>query len=183
NFPDVVPYIGQMLDCRLMDWMIGVINLDHGGQEGAAFEVWPAEPLGKYIEYGEQLLPWALPAVPALGLQPLMRPQLLATAQEVENQLVLGREITVQRHLRGTGAGYHRIDADRPHAVPAEQIIGGPAHPLAPGVLDVKRAFRGPALVIHCHKSSSPASSPQSIPSQLSSRHGALGPRLSGAVG
>jgi hypothetical protein len=63
-----------------------------------------------------------------------VRPQLLPTAKEVENQVILGREIPVERHFRRAGPGDDRIYPNRPDAFAAEQLIRGPADPLTAAV-------------------------------------------------
>src|SRR5262249_44242039 len=98
---DVNPDICQVPYRRLMDRMVRVVDLDHGGKERAALKVRLAEPLREHVEYGQQLIARSLAAAAALGLQPLARPQLLATAQEFENQVILGRKVPVERHLGG----------------------------------------------------------------------------------
>src|SRR5262245_26794280 len=100
-----------------------------------------------------------------------MRPQLLATAQEFENQVILGREIPVERHLGGAGPGDDRIDTDRPDAFAAEEFVRGPVQPLTPAVRSVI------PLMIHrlppagrCHTPSLSSEFDISIPSVPRSR-------------
>jgi hypothetical protein len=64
-------------------------------------------------------------------------PELFATAQEFDYQVILRGKIPVQRHLRGAGPGGDGIDSHRPDAFPAEQFVSGPAYPFAPAVLSL----------------------------------------------
>src|SRR6185503_6362605 len=84
-----------------------------------------------------------------------------------DNQVIFGRKIPVQRHLRRAGSGDDGIDSHRPDTFAAEQILGGPAYPLASAVLPLVRwAARQFPPVSHCHASSSlPGESMNSIPS------------------
>ena len=67
-------------------------------------------------------------------LQPLARPALLAALEEGEDEVVLGREVAIERHLRHARLGDDPVDADRPRAVLAEQLVGGLEHALAAAV-------------------------------------------------
>jgi hypothetical protein len=96
-----------------------------------------------------------------------MCPELLAAAQEFDNQVILRREIAVQRHLRRAGPGDDGIHPDRPDTFTAEQLVRGPAHAFAPGVLSLSPGLvpRRPP-VGHRHASSSlPRRPVVSIPS------------------
>src|SRR5437667_11349636 len=124
-----------MPDSSLMHRVFPVIDLDHGREERAALEIRPAEPLGEHVKYCQQLLAGTLAAPRALGFQPITGPELLATAQEFDNQVILRGKIPVQRHLRRAGPGDDGINSYRPDAFPAEQLVGCPAYPFAPAVL------------------------------------------------
>jgi hypothetical protein len=54
-----------------------------------------AEPLREHVKYRQQLLARSMTAPRALGFKPILGPELLATAQELDNQVILGREIPV----------------------------------------------------------------------------------------
>jgi hypothetical protein len=124
-----------MPDSSLVHRVFPVINFDHCREERATLEVRAAEPLSEHIKYRQQLLAGSLTAPCALGFQPIAGPELLATAQEFDNQVILRGEIPVQRHLRRAGPGDDGIDSHRPDAFPAEQLVGGSAYPFAPAVL------------------------------------------------
>ena len=83
---------------------------------------------------GQQLVARGGPSALALRLEPLPGPQLLPPLQEVQDELVLGREIPVEGHLGRAGPGDHRVDTDGAHPFPAEELVGGTAHPLPPAV-------------------------------------------------
>jgi hypothetical protein len=123
-----------VLDGGLVDGMLPVIDLDHGREEGATLEVRLGEPVREDVEYRQQLLAGSLTAPGALGFQPIVCPKLLAPAQEFDNQVILRREIAVERHLRRPGPGDDGVHADGPDSFTAEKLISRPAHPLAPGV-------------------------------------------------
>jgi hypothetical protein len=113
-----------------------------------------AEPFREHVKYRQQLLARAMTAPLALGFKPILGPELLAAAQEVDNQVILGRKIPVQRHLRRASLGDDGIDSHRPDTFTAEQIVGGPAYPFAPAVLPlVPWAARPFPPVSHCHAS------------------------------
>ena len=67
-----------------------------------------------------------------LGLQPAARPALLAGGEEGDDQLVLGREVAVQRHLRRARLVDDAVHADGARAVLGEQLVGRVQDPLAP---------------------------------------------------
>jgi hypothetical protein len=113
-------------DGRLLDRVLWVIDLDHGREERTTLEVWLGEPLREHIKYRQQLITGSLTAPGALGLQPIAGPELLAAAQEFDNQVILRREIPVQRHLRGAGPGDYGVDSHGPDTFAAEQLIGCP---------------------------------------------------------
>ena|SRR5207244_1741680 len=126
-----------MPDSSLVHRVFPVINLDHCGEERTTLEVRAAEPLREHVKYRQQLLAGSLTAPRALGFQPIAGPELLAAAQEFDNQVILRGEIPVQRHLRRAGPGDDGIDSDGPDTFAAEQFVGGPAYPFAPAVLTV----------------------------------------------
>ena len=64
------------------------------------------------------------------GLQPRARPALLAAFEEREDELVLRREVAVERHLRRTRLGDDPVDPHRLGSVPAEEFVGGLEDPL-----------------------------------------------------
>jgi hypothetical protein len=68
-----------------------------------------------------------------LCLQPSPGPALLAPAEEGDDELVLGDEVAVQRHLRHAGLGDDPVDPDRPRSVAAEQVVGRVEDALAGG--------------------------------------------------
>ena len=59
------------------------------------------------------------------------RPALLAQLEEGQDEVVLGREVAIERHLRHARLGDDPVDADRPRAVPAEEPVRGLEHALA----------------------------------------------------
>jgi hypothetical protein len=143
-----------MPDSSLVHRVFPVIDLDHCREERAALEVRPAEPFREYVKYRQQLLARSMTAPRALGFKPILGPELFATAQEIDNQVILGRKIPVQRHLRRAGLRDDGVDSHRPDTFPAEQVVGCPADPFPPAVLPrVLRAARPFPPVSHCHAS------------------------------
>ena len=149
QFREVSPDVRQMADRRLMHRMPRIVDLDHCRQECAALEVRLAEPLGEHVEYRQQLLPRSFTAAAALCLEPLTRPQLFPAAQEIENEVVLGREIPVQRHLCRARPRDNSVNPHGLGSIAAEQLIRGTAHPLPPGLAGRGRWFTGVCLVRH----------------------------------
>ena len=121
---------GQVLDARLVHRVLGVGDLEHHVDERAALEVLAREPLAEDVEDRQQPARRRVGAGLRLGLQPRARPALLATLEEREDELVLRREVAVERHLRRTGLGDDAIDPHRLGAVAAEEFVGGLEDPL-----------------------------------------------------
>jgi hypothetical protein len=134
---DIAADIRQVPDGCPVNRVLPVVNFDHRGQECATFEVRLGEPLRKHVKDCQQPLAGSVTAALAFRLQPVPGPELLAAAQKVEDQVILGRKVPVEGHLRRAGPGGDRVHADRPHAFPAEQLVRCPAYPLAPAVLPV----------------------------------------------
>lgn len=60
-----------------------------------------------------------------------MRPYLLASLEERENQIILRRNVLIQSHFRHAGTLDDRVHANSPHSMPAEEIVGCRYQPLA----------------------------------------------------
>jgi hypothetical protein len=120
---------------------LGLGDLDHDVDEGAALEVLLAEPVRERVEDCEQALGRGAAAALGLRLQPGARPELLAPLEEGEDQVVLRGEVAVERHLRDAALGDDPVDPDRPGAVPAEQLVGGVQDPLARGLPSADARF------------------------------------------
>ena len=88
------------------------------------------EPLAEDVEDRQQPPGRGVGARLGLGLQPRARPALLAALEEREDELVLRREVAVERHLRRTRLGDDPVDAHRLGPVPAEELVRGLEDPL-----------------------------------------------------
>src|SRR3954451_16034154 len=111
-----------------------VVELEHHVDERAPLEVLAREPLAEDVEDGQQLLRRRLRALLHRLLQPGARPALLAPLEEGQDEVVLGGEVAIERHLGHARLGDDPVDADRSRAVPAEQPVGGLEHALATAV-------------------------------------------------
>jgi hypothetical protein len=120
-----------MPDRRLPHRVLGIVDPHQHADERAALEVLAREPLAQHVEDDDQPVGGVRGPRHDLGLEPVARPYLLAPPQEGEDQLVLGAEVPVERHLRHPGAGHDRIDAHRMGAVATEQLVRGIEDPLA----------------------------------------------------
>src|SRR6266576_5770696 len=109
---DEFPDVGQVLNTRLPNWALRILDLDHCRQECTAVEIRISEPFAKHLEYGQQPGLRSISPVLRLGLQPFPRPQLLTPPQEVQYQLVLRAEIAIQRHFRRAGVSDNGVDSD-----------------------------------------------------------------------
>src|SRR6266850_2926371 len=90
--------------------------------ERAALEIRPAEPLVEDVKDSKQALGRCLRSAFHLLLQPGPRPQLLATAQEGEGEVILGGVVAIQGHLRHARA---RADGVNPYctdSVPRKEL-------------------------------------------------------------
>ena len=115
----------QVVHAGLAHRVAGLGQLEHHVDERAALEALDREPLAERVEDRQQPAAGRGRAPLDLGLQPGARPELLAPLEERQDQLVLGGEVAVERHLRDAGLGDDPVDADGTRAVPAEQLIGG----------------------------------------------------------
>jgi hypothetical protein len=131
ELPQIYPDVLEVLHARPAHRAPQVVHRHHRGEERAAFEIGAGEPFREQIEDGEQLVLRTLATQSALALEPFLGPQPLTPAKEIENEVVLRREVAVQRHLRGARTRDHGVDTDVPHPVAAEQLIGGAANPIA----------------------------------------------------
>ena len=96
----------------------GSSMLEHHVDERAALEVVAREPLAEDVEDRQQPLRAASRArARTVVLQPVARPALLAPLEEGQDEVVLGREVAIERHLRHARLGDDPVDADRPRAV------------------------------------------------------------------
>src|SRR6201985_1552083 len=134
---DVAANFRQMPDGGLVNRVLPVVNFDHRGQESAALEIRLAEPPREHIKDCQQLFTGSFAAALAFRLQPVPGPELLTAAQEIEDQVILGRKGPVKGHLRRACLGNDGIHADRTDTFAAEQLVRRPADPLAPAVLPV----------------------------------------------
>jgi len=82
------------------------------------------EPLVEEIEDREQALFGSRAALPRLGLDPAVRPDHLALLEEGEDELVLRREVPVERRLRDGGTLDDLLDADRADPPRREELVG-----------------------------------------------------------
>src|SRR6266542_790253 len=124
--PDVV----EVLDAGLPGGMRPA-EFEQDVDERAPVEVLPAlEPVVEDVEDGEQLLFRGRTPPPGSGLDEVERPDLFAALQEREYQIVLGREVAVERCLGHSGAGDDLVDADAPGAALGKQVVGGTQYPL-----------------------------------------------------
>src|SRR5215216_2728041 len=124
------PYVREVQRARTADRMIPVGPLEQDVDERAALEVVAVKPLVEGVEDREQLLLGRLPAAPRLLLDPLPRPQVLPLVEEREHEVVLGREVPVQRGLGDLGAREDLVDADGADAPPREELVGAVEDPL-----------------------------------------------------
>ena len=111
------------------------------------------EPLVEDVEDRQQPLLGRVRAALHLALEPVLRPALLAQAQELDDELVLGREVPVERSLGDAGVLQDRVDPDRLEAVVGEELVGGLEDPVA----DAERAGCG------CHSSCSASRSRRTL--------------------
>jgi hypothetical protein len=110
-----------------------VVHLQQHVDERAALEVDALEPLVEEVEDREQLLLGGRSAAARLGLDPLLRPELLPLLQEGEHELVLGGEVAVERRLRDLGALDQLVDPDRANAPAGEELVGAGENSVARG--------------------------------------------------
>jgi len=102
--------------------MLRVGELGHRVDVGTAAEALARERLLQPVEGAEDLL-----ARRRVGGRDIAE----AALQVAGDQVVLGREIGVQRALADVGFGRHRVHADRADALPVEQLVGGGQDPFA----------------------------------------------------
>ena len=93
--------------------------------EEAALEVVPPEPLVEDVEDRQESLLGQVGPQLDLPLEPRPRPDLLAALEDRLDELVLGAEMPVERHLRHTGLGDDSIDTDAVDAVAGEELVRG----------------------------------------------------------
>src|SRR5262249_27517899 len=84
-----------------------------------------AKPLVEQVEDAEQVLLGRHPALTRLGLDPVEGPATLPLLQEREHEVVLGREVVVQRRLGDAGLGHDLVDADGADSPGGEEAMGG----------------------------------------------------------
>jgi len=80
--------------------------------EGAGLEVVAAEPVVERVEDGEQLLLRGRAAAFGLGLDPIERPELLASLEKSDHQIVLRGVVPVEGGFCHPGALDHLVDPD-----------------------------------------------------------------------
>jgi hypothetical protein len=119
----VTANVRQVLDTRLPDRTVPVDHLVQCGNKRAALEIRSGKPLAEDLEDSQQALRWGIPPAQRFGLHPTARPEGLATLEEGEDKVILGREVPVQSHLGDARLTDHRVDPDRAGAVAAEQVI------------------------------------------------------------
>jgi hypothetical protein len=101
------------VDCARPTYrMLSVGSLEEDVDEGAALEVVLAEPFVEDVEDRQQLLLGCGAASFGLCLEPLVRPQLLAAVEESEHEVVLRREVAVERRPGDGGTLDHLERAD-----------------------------------------------------------------------
>ena len=112
-----------------------------GGVGGAEFEqhvdkraglvVVAVKPFVIEVEDRQQLFLGGVGAPPSLGLYPAPHPALLTEIQERDYEVILGREVVVERGLGDVGVFDHLVDPDVAHATAGEQLVSGLKDPRA----------------------------------------------------
>jgi len=100
-------------------------RFEHGADEGATFEVVALKPLFEQFEDRKKLFARRGGAPLDLLLEPLPRPQLLATLEERDDQVLLRRKVAIEGHLRHPSPRDDGVDANRANPLPAEELIRG----------------------------------------------------------
>ncbi|ODR16091.1 hypothetical protein BHQ23_31120 [Mycobacterium gordonae] len=99
------------------------------------------------VEDGQQLLFGSVAQRGGPLLDQAVRPEQFAPLEHGQDQLVLGREVPIERRLGHRGTLDHFLSANRPDSTPAEQFIGGIQYPFAGG----HRGPTGARDVGRCH--------------------------------
>ena len=120
-----------MDDARLADRMLEIGRLEQHVDERATVEAVLVEPLVEDVEDREQALLRSRPLVPRAGLDAPARPDLLAALEERDHELVLRREMPVERRLGDGRALDHLVDSDSADAAAGEELVGTLEDPLA----------------------------------------------------
>ncbi len=103
--------------------MIGVRQFHRCIDEGAPALASAELEFGKETQAGKQLVLWlALMSPFDLGPGRFELPAIFA--QALGSELVLGREVTIERRLVGLGSLGDGVDADRMNPMPVEQLAG-----------------------------------------------------------
>ena len=127
----VTPDVCQVHDTCIPDRTVPGGHLEQRGDEGAAFKIRLCEPLTENFEDGQQALSWGVAPPLRFRPHPAMCPKRLATLEEGKDELVLGRKVAVQRHLRDARFTDHCVHPDSAGALAAEQVIRRTHYPLA----------------------------------------------------
>jgi hypothetical protein len=129
-----------MVDRRLSDGARAIRHLEQDVDERATFEGLVLEPLVEDVEDGEELVLGCLRAPLHLTLEPVLRPALLPHPQELDDELLLRREVAIERALRDARVLQDRVDPDRLQAVAGEEVVrrfqDSVAHSECPGRSD-----------------------------------------------
>src|SRR6267378_7324325 len=126
-----------------------LVVLEQHFDERAALEIGSTEPLVEDIENSEQALGRCARAAFHLLLQPGPRPQLLATAEKGKDEVILGRIVAVQGHLRHARARADGVDSHCTDTVPGKELVRG----LVDALSRASRARGGVVgtMGVHCH--------------------------------
>lgn len=127
------PDVRDRRRARRADRARPIALLEQALDEEAALVVVAPEPLVEDIEDRKQALPARAPAMLDLLLEPSAAPDLFATLESREHELLLRGEVPVERHLRDPGFGDDPVDSHRLNAVTGEEIVRGAENPLPRG--------------------------------------------------
>ena len=115
----------RYVDARAVERAVGIADLEQDVDERAALEIVAPEPLVEHVEDREQLLAGLRCPPLDLGFQPVLGPQLLAALEEREHEVVLRREVPVQRQGATPARADDIVEPDRADSLLREQLVGG----------------------------------------------------------
>src|SRR5207237_7372227 len=93
------PDVAQMTNGRQPRRAVSLDGLQQQVDERAALEVLALKPLVEDGEDRQQAFAWVGGVLLDLGLEPLLGPELLASLQKGQDQVILGGEVPVEGHL------------------------------------------------------------------------------------
>src|SRR5262245_20478556 len=123
--------VREMQRARRADRAVEVGRLEQDVHERAAFEVVALEALVEQVEDREQRLLGRRAATARLLLDPVARPPSLTLLEEREDELVLRREVPVERRLRDGRTRNHFVDSDGSNAAVREELVRAVENPLS----------------------------------------------------